>query len=64
MSSTQPIIPHDERDERPKALRYQDKTDAIETMILDALPKIVGKLISMAEDGDVRASRYLVDLNI
>ena len=60
MSATHPI-PHDERDERPKALRYKDKTDAIETMILDALPKIVGKLIAMAEDGDVRASRYLVD---
>jgi len=60
MSTTQSTkpIPHDER---PKALRYKDKTDAIEEMIIDALPKVVAKLISMAEDGDVRASRYLVD---
>lgn len=46
---------------KPKALRFASQTDAAEQMIVDALPKILGKLISMAEEGDVAAARYLVD---
>jgi hypothetical protein len=37
-----------ERDSRPKALLYRDQLEAVEQMIVDALPNIV-------------ASRYLVD---
>jgi len=50
-----------ELDLRPKALRYRDQLQAVEQMIVDALPEIVGKLISMSKEGDIAASRYLVD---
>jgi hypothetical protein len=48
-------------DERPKAFRYRDRINAVEEMIVDALPDIAAKLISMAKDGDVAAARYLFD---
>jgi len=50
-----------EPDDRPKALRYAERVKALEEMILDALPEIIGKLITMAKDGDIAASRYLTD---
>ena len=59
--TTQPNTPIDERDDRPKALRYADRLDAIEEMIVDALPDITRKLIAMAKDGDLAAARYLYD---
>jgi hypothetical protein len=52
---------YDGPDERPKALRYRDRINAIEEMIVDALPDITRKLISMAKDGDLAAARYLYD---
>jgi len=58
--STQPIR-HDGPDETPKAFRYRDRIDAVEEMIVNALPDIAAKLISMAKDGDVAAARYLFD---
>jgi hypothetical protein len=48
-------------DERPKAYRYRDRINAVEEMIVNALPEIAAKLISMAKDGDVAAARYLFD---
>ena len=60
MQSTQGSA-NNEIDRRPKALKYKDHANAIEKMIVDALPEVVGKLVSMAKDGDVRAARYLVD---
>ena len=48
-------------DERPKAFRYRDRINAVEEMIVNALPDIATKLISMAKDGDVAAARYLFD---
>ena len=48
-------------DERPKAYRYRDRINAVEEMIVNALPDIAAKLISMAKDGDVAAARYLFD---
>jgi hypothetical protein len=48
-------------DERPKAFRYRDRINAVEEMIVNALPDIAAKLISMAKDGDVAAARYLFD---
>ena len=50
-----------EPDRRPRALRYRDKLQAVEDMIVDALPQIAGKLIEMANDGDKAAARYLLD---
>ena len=50
-----------ELDERPKALRYRDRINAVEEMIVEALPDITRKLISMAKDGDLAAARYLYD---
>jgi len=58
--STKPIR-HDGPDERPKAFRYRDRINAVEEMIVNALPDIAAKLISMAKDGDVAAARYLFD---
>ena len=52
---------HNGPDERPKAYRYRDRINAVEEMIVDALPDIAAKLISMAKDGDVAAARYLFD---
>ena len=49
------------QDHRTVAARYAAEADAAEKMIVDALPAIIGKLIDMAKDGDVKASRYLVD---
>lgn len=48
-------------DTTPKAFRYRDRLNAIEEMIVDALPDITRKLISMAKDGDLAAARYLYD---
>src|SRR5438128_2704922 len=45
----------------PRALRYAGQAEAIEQTIVDALPSIVGKLIEMAMDGDLKAARYLID---
>ena len=45
----------------PKALRYAEKLNAAEQIIVDAMPEILTKLVSMAKDGDVAAARYLVD---
>jgi len=52
---------YDGPDETPKAFRYRDRINAVEEMIVDALPDIAAKLISMAKDGDVAAARYLFD---
>jgi len=52
---------YDGPDETPKAFRYRDRIDAVEEMIVNALPDIAAKLISMAKDGDVAAARYLFD---
>ena len=60
MQSTQRSV-WPEPDNRPKALKYEDHANAIEKMIVDALPEIVGKLVSMAKEGNVAAARYLVD---
>ena len=46
---------------QPKALRYADKLITAEQMLVDAVPDIMAKLITMAKDGDMRASRYLLD---
>ena len=54
---TEPEVP----DRRPKALRYEVELNAIEKMIIDGLPEVVAKLLSMAKEGNVAASRYLVD---
>ena len=51
----------DEPQLAPRALRYAETANAAEQLIVDALPEIIAKLVSMAKDGDVRASRYLVD---
>ena len=45
----------------PRALTYVAQVDATEQTIVDALPSIVGKLIDMAMDGDIKAARYLID---
>ena len=50
-----------ERDEFPKAFKYRDRLAAVEEMIVDALPYIIAKLVSMAKEGDIAASRYLID---
>jgi hypothetical protein len=60
MTNTKGCTP-DERDNRPRALRYADHAREIEQMIMDALPKVVAKLVSMAEEGNVAAAKYLVD---
>ena len=45
----------------PKALRYAEKLNAAEQIIVDAMPEILTKLTSMAKEGDIAAARYLVD---
>jgi len=50
-----------ERDDRPRALRYADRINAMEEMILDGIPEIISKLMSMAKEGNVPAARYLID---
>src|SRR5689334_6028693 len=45
----------------PRALRYAEKANAAEQLIVDALGDIIGKLVSMAKEGDVPAARYLCD---
>jgi hypothetical protein len=52
---------YDGPDERPKALRYRDRINAVEEKIVNALPEIADKLIAMAKEGDVAAARYLFD---
>ena len=52
---------YEERDDRPRALRYAAHARSIEQTIMDALPKVVAKLVSMAEEGNVAAAKYLVD---
>ena len=53
--------PTEERDRRPKCLRYEAAAGALEQMIVDALPGIDTKLISMANEGNMDAARYLID---
>ena len=48
-------------DRRPKVLRYEQHAMAFEKMIIDALPEVVAKLVSMAKEGNVAAARYLID---
>jgi hypothetical protein len=48
-------------DRRPKALKYAEKVNAAEKMMVDALPEIIAKLVSMAKEGDIAAARYVVD---
>jgi len=50
-----------ERDDIPKAPRYAEHARRIEQMIMDALPDVVEKLVSMAKDGNIAAARYLID---
>jgi len=50
-----------EVDDRPKALRYAERINAIEETILDGLPDIIAKLMSMAKEGNIPAARYLID---
>jgi len=50
-----------ELDDRPKAHRYADQARLIEQMIVDALPEVVGKLVSMAKEGNIAAAKYLID---
>lgn len=50
-----------EWDDRPKALRYAERINAMEEMILDGLPEVIAKLMSMAKDGNIPAARYLID---
>jgi len=50
-----------ERDDSPKAHRYAEQARLIEQMIVDALPEIVGKLVSMAKEGNIAAAKYLID---
>jgi len=45
----------------PKAIRYAEKLNAAEQIIVDAMPEILGKLVSMAKEGDIAAARYLLD---
>jgi len=61
MSTTRKTPEQPERDDRPKVLRYADRITAMEEMILDVIPEIIGKLMSMAKEGNVPAARYLVD---
>ena len=46
---------------KPKILQYASAGDALEQTIVDALPKVIDKIIAMALDGDLAAGRYLVD---
>ena len=52
---------YQEPDLRPKALRYEEHGRTSEKMIMDALPEVVDKLVSMAKEGNVPAARYLLD---
>jgi hypothetical protein len=55
-----PVI--DNIDNQPvQALRFAQEANAAEQMIVDALPTIITKLVSMAKDGNIAAARYLVD---
>jgi len=60
MTNTQGSI-NEERDDRPKALRYADHARLIEQKIMEALPEVIDKLVSMAKEGNVPAAKYLVD---
>src|SRR3569833_3083006 len=44
-----------------KALRFAEKANAAEQILVDALPEIMQKMVSMAKAGNVPASRYLLD---
>jgi len=46
---------------KPKALRYQEQVTAIEEKIVAMLPRLTDKLFEMAMEGDIRATRYLMD---
>jgi hypothetical protein len=54
-------VNYEERDRRPRALRYEEHVRAIEQQIMDGLPEIIEKLMSMAKEGNVPAARYLID---
>jgi len=46
---------------KPKALVYAPQVDAIEQTIVDALPKVINKIVEMAMEGNLAAAKYLVD---
>ena len=50
-----------EIDQRPKALRYAAVARTVEEILLDALPEIATKLATMAKEGNVAATRYVMD---
>ena len=52
---------YEEPDRRPRALRYAEHGRAMEEKIMEGLPEIIDKLMSMAKEGNVAAARYLVD---
>ena len=47
--------------ERPADLRDTEAARTVEKIILDALPGIASKLVSMAKEGHIAAARYLID---
>ena len=49
------------QNQSPMALRLPETAAAAEKAIADAIPQVVGKLVSMAMEGNVAAARYLVD---
>ena len=46
---------------KPKALQYQAEVSDVEQRIVRMLPRLVDKLYEMAMEGDIRATRYLID---
>ena len=60
-TTTRVIEPDPEYGPAPRALRYAAAANAAEQIIVDALPGIMRKLVSMANDGALAAARYLLD---
>ena len=54
-------VNYEELDRRPRYLRYEMHARAIEEMIMDGLPEVIEKLMSMAKEGNVPAAKYLID---
>jgi hypothetical protein len=46
---------------KPRCLKYSQAIEAAEQRIADALPEIIDRLVSLAKDGDLKASTYLLD---
>jgi len=64
MAASQRSTHRDTRDGaawKPKAFVYGPQVDVIEQTIVDALPKVVNKIVEMAMDGNLAAAKYLVD---